>query len=61
MKTLKYRGYKLKVVDTQDSFWVSFENKNFQDCTERFNDETSAIDGAKRAIDILHTPGKFEF
>jgi len=50
-KTRRYKGFKLTVVDTDDSFWVSFENKYFQDCTERFNDEGSAVDSAKGMID----------
>ena len=49
----KYKGFKLKLFDTQDSFWVSIENKNFQECTEKFNDENSAFDSAKSMIDSI--------
>lgn len=52
-KLPNYRGYKLTLVDTDDSYWVSFTKGNFQDCTERFNDEISAHDAAKNTIDKL--------
>lgn len=52
----RYKGFKMTLVDTDDSFWVSFENKYFQDCTERFNDEESAVDSAKAMIDKSLTP-----
>ena len=47
----RYKGFKLKLIDTDDSFWVSFENGTDLDCTDRFNDEVSAIDSAKEMID----------
>jgi hypothetical protein len=49
----KYRGFKLRLVDTEDSYWVGYEKGDQQDCTERYNDETSAIDAAKAEIDKL--------
>lgn len=59
MKTKKirrrYRGFKLTLNDEQDSFWVDFENKYFQDCTKRTNDAESAFDIAKDIIDTCFT------
>lgn len=53
-KTLrtKYHGFKLTIIDTDDSYWVAFSNGIISDNTERFNDSDSAIDAAKQMIDF---------
>ena len=50
-KRIQYRGFTLRLHDTQDSFWVSVKNKTFEDCTERHNDEESAFEEMRNMID----------
>jgi len=50
-KRRQYRGFTMKLHDTQDSFWVSVKDKRFEDCTERHNDDESAFEEMKGMID----------
>jgi len=50
---LPYKGFKITIIDTDDSYWCSFRNPYIQDNTERFNDRVSAIDAAHDMIDKL--------